>query len=89
MKKLKAAILIDTELPVPITGVNEELDKILISIKEIENVNEAYVVYGRFDYVVHIEAPTYLDIVKTASEINKLENIRNTETLVEAKFADF
>ena len=87
--KLKAAILIDTELPVPITGVNEELDKILNSIKEIENVNEAYVVYGRFDYVVHIEAQNYLDIVKTASEINKLENIRNTETLVEAKFADF
>ncbi|MHA2060574.1 MAG: Lrp/AsnC ligand binding domain-containing protein, partial [Candidatus Ranarchaeia archaeon] len=76
-------VLIDTELPVPIAGVSKELKRILKDVKNIDNVKDAYVVYGRFDYIVHLEAESYLEIVKTAARINALKNIRSTETLVE------
>jgi DNA-binding Lrp family transcriptional regulator len=81
---MKAVVLIDTELPVPIAGVSKELKRILNEVKNIEKVKDAYVVYGRFDYIVHLEAQSYLEIVKTAAKINALKNIRSTETLVEA-----
>jgi DNA-binding Lrp family transcriptional regulator len=81
---MKAVVLIDTELPVPIAGVSKELKRILDEVKIIENVKDAYVVYGRFDYIVHIEAQSYGDVVKTSAKINSLKNIRSTETLVEA-----
>jgi DNA-binding Lrp family transcriptional regulator len=81
---MKAVVLIDTELPVPIAGVSKELKRILKEVKNIDNVKDAYVVYGRFDYIVHLEAESYLEIVKTAARINALKNIRSTETLVEA-----
>ena len=83
MKIVKAIILVDTELPVPITGISSELKKILEKLKQVEYVKEAYVVYGRVDYVVHVEAPTYADVVQTATTINRVNNIRSTETLVE------
>jgi DNA-binding Lrp family transcriptional regulator len=81
---MKAVVLIDTELPVPIAGVSKELKRILDEVRKIENVTDAYVVYGRFDYIVHLKAQSYTDVVKTAAKINALKNIRSTETLVEA-----
>ena len=81
---MKAVVLIDTELPVPIAGVSKELKRILDEVRQIKNVNDAYVVYGRFDYIIHLEAPSYSEVVQTASKINALKNVRSTETLVEA-----
>ena len=40
---MKAVVLIDTELPVPISGVSKELKRILNEVKNIEKVKDAYV----------------------------------------------
>jgi DNA-binding Lrp family transcriptional regulator len=58
--------------------------EVLKSIKEIRGVNDAFIVYGRFDLVVSIGAINYEEMIRLTAEINKIEGIRSTETLLEA-----
>jgi len=53
-------------------------------IKGTKGVNDAFLVYGRFDIVVSIGAINYEEMIRVTAEINKIEGIRSTETLLEA-----
>ncbi|MCL4339529.1 MAG: Lrp/AsnC ligand binding domain-containing protein [Thaumarchaeota archaeon] len=61
-----------------------KLREALKSIKEISGVKDAFIVYGRFDLVVSIGAINYEEMIRLTAEINKIEGIRSTETLLEA-----
>lgn len=56
--------------------------KVLIEIRSIEGVLDAYAVFGRFDIVVFIEAENYNQLKEIASDIAKVEGMKGTETLV-------
>ncbi len=55
---------------------------ILEGIMDIEGVLDAYVVFGRFDIVVFIEAEDYYELKDIAGRIAGIEGIKSTETLV-------
>jgi uncharacterized protein with GYD domain len=45
-------------------------------------VIDAFVVFGQYDLVVFLEADDYAELAAVSAEINKINGIRNTETLV-------
>ena len=55
---------------------------ILEAIKGVGGVLDAYVVFGRFDIVVFIEAEDYYKLKDMAGKIAGIEGIKSTETLV-------
>ena len=55
---------------------------ILEGIKGVDGVLDAYVVFGRFDIVVFIEAEDYYELKDIAGKIAGIEGIKSTETLV-------
>jgi DNA-binding Lrp family transcriptional regulator len=56
--------------------------EILEGIKGVDGVLDAYVVFGRFDIVVFIEAEDYHELKDIAGKIAGIEGIKSTETLV-------
>jgi DNA-binding Lrp family transcriptional regulator len=60
------------------------LTKVLDALKRVEGVVKCYPVYGRFDIVCFIEAKSNEEVAKISAEINRIEGVRSTETLVEA-----
>lgn len=65
--------------------VNAELGegrKVLKLLKEIQEVKEAHLVYGLWDIVVRIEAPTRNDLNTTITKIRKVVDIRATLTMI-------
>jgi len=60
------------------------LAKVLDALKCIDGVVKCYPVYGRFDVVCFIEAKSNEEVAKISAEINRIEGVRSTETLVEA-----
>lgn len=73
---LNACILLKT--------VQMRADKILKAIKEYPEVKKAYLCYGRFDVVAFLEVKDYKDLRRLTGQINSVEGVRSTETLVEA-----
>jgi len=59
-------------------------DAILDSVKTIKGVRKAYFTYGRFDIAIFVEVQDYKELRKLTSQINDIEGVRSTETLVEA-----
>ena len=71
----KAFVLINAEL-----GAEDSLIK---ELKNTENVNEVYVVYGVYDIVAKIEADTMEKVKETITwKIRRLEHVRSTLTMI-------
>ena len=61
--------------------------EILNEIKDIEEVKNAFLVFGRYDMVVMLEAKSIEDIGRVVIEkIAKIPGVRSTETLIAATF---
>ncbi|OYT32116.1 MAG: Lrp/AsnC family transcriptional regulator [Thermoprotei archaeon] len=72
--KTVAFIMINTEI-----GAEEE---ILNKLREFENVNEAYIVYGIYDLVVKVEVENQDELRSVIMKIRKLERVRSTLTIL-------
>lgn len=51
-----------------------------------KGVKTAFLVFGRWDVVVELEAADIETLTATVLKINGLSGVKDTETLVEAKF---
>jgi len=56
----------------------------LKAVKKFPEVKKAYFVFGRFDLVAFVEAPSYEAISKITASINAVDVLKSTETLIEA-----
>jgi len=75
VKLPRAFILIDSEI-----GSGRELLK---ELRKIENIKEAYGIFGIYDIIVKIEAETMEKLKEiVAWKIRRLNNIRSTLTLM-------
>ena len=71
----QAFVLINSEI-----GAEEELLK---DLKKIENVKEAYSVYGVYDIIVKVEADTMERLKEIVTwKIRRLDKVRSTLTMV-------
>ena len=59
-------------------------DLILDKVLKMDCVRKAYDTYGRFDIAVFVEVKDYQMMVEVTNEVNGLEGVRSTETLLEA-----
>ena len=59
-------------------------DLILDKVLKMDCVRKAYDTYGRFDVAVFVEVKDYQMMVEVTNEVNGLEGVRSTETLIEA-----
>ncbi|MFC1803211.1 Lrp/AsnC ligand binding domain-containing protein [Thermoproteota archaeon] len=59
-------------------------DLILDNVLKMDFVRKAFDTYGRFDIVVFVKVKDYQMMVEVTNEINGLEGVRSTETLLEA-----
>jgi hypothetical protein len=75
-KSLNACILLKV--------IPTKAEKIINSIREIENIRKAYFSYGRFDIVIFVKVVDYKELRTITSQINDLDGVRSTETLAEA-----
>lgn len=57
---------------------------ILEAVLKVNGVKKAYFAYGRFDIVIFLEAEDYKLLRRKTGQINSIEGVRSTETLVEA-----
>ena len=64
--------------------VPTKAETILKTIRGMPSVVEAFFCYGRFDIAVFIEAKDYKEIREISKEINSVDGVRSTETLIEA-----
>lgn len=60
------------------------LTKVLETLRGMSGVAKCYPVYGRFDIVCFVEAESNEDVARISAEINRIDGVRSTETLVEA-----
>ncbi len=58
---------------------------VYLRIKGMKNIREIYHVFGEFDFVVIIEAPSLSDLNKTVDEIRSVEGVTKTQTVVGAE----
>ena len=65
------------------TQVGKE-DEILHKIRNMENVAEAYIVYGEFDIIAKIILPQLELLDDMVSSIRKIEGVTKTSTLITA-----
>ena len=56
----------------------------LEAVKRFSEVRRAYHVFGRYDIVAFVEAPTYEAMNKITDSINEINILKSTETLIEA-----
>jgi len=64
--------------------VPTKADKILDTVRKIDNVKKAYFTFGRFDIALFVEVEDYKELREVANHINGIEGVRSTETLPEA-----
>ncbi|MHA2407069.1 MAG: Lrp/AsnC ligand binding domain-containing protein [Candidatus Ranarchaeia archaeon] len=77
-----ATILVSTEVPARQESP-KKLKKLIDLLKKHSEVKSAFVVYGRVDIVVFIEAGDYQKISEISHTINQTPTVTYTETLVE------
>jgi len=59
--------------------------KLLETIRNMEGVREAYLVYGTFDIIVKVEALSLEELrEKVSKQVRKLDNVVSTMTLIVA-----
>jgi hypothetical protein len=73
---LNACILVKT---VPL-----QTEAVLGRVRSLEGVRKVFIAYGRYDMVAFAQASGYPEIRKLTSDINSLQGVRSSETLVEA-----
>ncbi len=61
-----------------------KVETVLHSVKKIESVRKAFMVFGRYDIVAFVEARDYETVRKLSLTINAIEGVEQTETVVEA-----
>ena len=61
-----------------------QTDNVLESVRKIKGVRKAFVAYGRYDLVAFADSPDYSGISKLTADVNSINGVRSTETLVEA-----
>ncbi len=66
-----------------IKAVPTTIEKILERVQKMSAVKKAYAIYGRWDIVAFIDAPTG-EIEKLSATINSMDGVRSSETLPEA-----
>jgi len=64
-----------------IKTIPTRVDEILTSVKKIETIKKAYIVFGRWDIVAFIETTDYRQLKALTADINALKGVRSTETL--------
>ncbi|UCH01710.1 MAG: Lrp/AsnC ligand binding domain-containing protein [Candidatus Bathyarchaeota archaeon] len=73
-------------MPTAFILINSEIgseNEVLRSIKKINNVKEAYVVYGVYDVIARVEAETMEKLKDIITwNIRRLEKIRSTLTMI-------
>ncbi len=71
----EAIVLINTDI-----GAEEE---VMNALGTIEGVTEAYIVYGVYDIVAKVKAPTTEALKEIiSSKIRKIPNVRSTLTMI-------
>lgn len=74
------------ELPLAFVLINSEIgaeDEVVKELKKIENVKEAYVVYGVYDIVAKVEAETMDKLKEVVTwKIRRLDKVRSTLTMI-------
>ncbi|MDG6907822.1 MAG: Lrp/AsnC ligand binding domain-containing protein [Nitrososphaerota archaeon] len=73
---MNATVLIKT-----VPSRTESVEK---SAEKLNGVRKSFVAYGRCDVVVFARVRDYAEVRKLTGEINSIEGVRSTETLVEA-----
>jgi DNA-binding Lrp family transcriptional regulator len=73
-------------MPLAFVLINSEIgaeDEVLRELKKIENVKEAYVVYGVYDIVAKVEAETMDKLKEVVTwKIRRLDKVRSTLTMI-------
>jgi len=66
--------------------INAELgaeNEVLKDLKAIQEVKEAYMVYGVYDIIARVETETLQDLKDTISmKVRRLDNVRSTLTMI-------
>ncbi len=58
---------------------------VYLKIRDMKHIREVYHVFGEFDFVVIIEAPSLSDLNKTVDSIRSIEGVTKTQTVVGAE----
>lgn len=58
--------------------------EVLEAVTKIGGIRRAFVAYGRYDLIAFAQSPDYSGIAKLTSQVNSINGVRSTETLVEA-----
>ncbi|MEM3517031.1 MAG: Lrp/AsnC ligand binding domain-containing protein [Candidatus Bathyarchaeia archaeon] len=73
-------------MPLAFVLINSEIgaeDEVVKELKKIENVKEAYVVYGVYDIVAKVEAETMDKLKEVVTwKIRRLDKVRSTLTMI-------
>ncbi|MEM2897159.1 MAG: Lrp/AsnC ligand binding domain-containing protein [Candidatus Bathyarchaeia archaeon] len=73
-------------MPLAFVLINSEIgaeDEVLEELKKVENVKEAYVVYGVYDIVAKVEAETMDKLKEVVTwKIRRLDKVRSTLTMI-------
>jgi DNA-binding Lrp family transcriptional regulator len=73
-------------MPLAFVLINSEIgaeDEVLKELRKIENVKEAYVVYGVYDIVAKVEAETMDKLKEVVTwKIRRLDKVRSTLTMI-------
>jgi len=56
----------------------------LEAVKKFPEVKKAYFVFGRYDIVAFVEAPSYEAMTEITAGVNAVDSLKSTETLIEA-----
>jgi DNA-binding Lrp family transcriptional regulator len=73
---VKACLLVKTT---PVKG-----PMVLEEVNKLKGVKKAFLVYGRADMIVLVDAKEYEDVLKVISKVHSMDGVRSTETLTEA-----
>lgn len=57
--------------------------KVLENVRAVKGVVRTFLVYGRYDIVVFVEAVDYDSVKRISGEINALKGVKSTETAIE------
>jgi len=73
-------------MPLAFIFINSEVsseDEVVEALRKIENVKEAYVVYGVYDIVAKVDADTVGRLKEViASKVRRVSGVRSTLTMI-------
>ena len=66
---------------VMINTVPDQMERVLKNLKEIEFVEEAYMLYGTYDIIAVVKAETVDDLKQTILSVRTVKGVLSTLTL--------